>query len=1280
MSNLLEITAEDIARLDDSELRELIGLLCEEDYRLAGLSTKGITWGGNQDASDGGLDVVVRDEKSLPGNSYIPRSHTGFQVKKSYMPKSEILKEMRPKGVLRESIKALIKNNGAYIIVSSGSSTTDTALNNRLEGMKEAVATEEGCENLHLDFLDRGRVATWVRSQHPSLILWVRNKIGRPLDGWQSYGNWARAPSGINEEYILDDEIRLHDGTQISSAELSTKDGLQKLRSILSAPGMSVRLTGLSGVGKTRLVQALFDHRVGEHALDPSLAMYTDISNSPDPGPFGLANQVTANNFRVILIVDNCPFELHRRVTEICSRPESTVSLLTVEYDVRDDLPEETSVFRLEPASIKLIEKLINKRFLHISQVDARTIASFSGGNARIAIALANTVEKGETLSGFRDEELFERLFEQRHGSIESLRISAEACSLVYSFEGTDTSSDKSELKFLASLVGKTTAELYRDVATLKGRDLVQSRGPWRAVLPQAITNRLAKRALESISKETLVNEFLNNASERLIRSFSRRLSYLHDCAVAVEIANDWLGDEGWVGSSIENLNRLGIDVLRNIAPVSPEKTLETIERASNGSEGDKFTSRENANYNELVQLLWHLAYDPAFFIRSVEILIRYALSERKDENTNSIRDVLKSLFHIYLSGTHAPVELRANIIEELVDSEDQDKQDLGLALLGATLEAWHFSSFHEFEFGARPRDFGFQPQTQDEITHWYNIVIGICTRLALSDKPIAEKVRKLLANRLRGLWTKRGIFDVLEESARKIHEQRSWNDGWIAVRGIIRYDNKAFSDEVKERLYRIEAFLKPVNLLEQARTYVLSDQHMTFDLEDDYDDDEKASAGWERAEERACKIGTQVAQCNKTLAILLPDLVSTHNTRLESFGRGLAEGCSEKQEIWQLLSAEFKNTPTEKRNIGIFIGFLSWHAENDPTFYNSILDDLIIDEALGEWLPILQASSAIDKRGVERLHEALDSRVTPIDRFQNLAWGYAHKSISDDDLAGLLVNILNRTGGAGVAIEILHMRFHGVDEGASSNISNRLMDVAQKALSVYDFSTKTGRFGQSDYSLSDIASVCLTGKNGAHAARSICLNIVKSFKDYSFSSHNFSKLLTSIAKHQPKAFLDAFLTNEDVDDYQRKQVFSDSFDLNENPLNQIQKVELLSWCEDDPYVRYPLVTSIIDAFQISDETGRVEWNPFVYVIFEHAPNLNAVLELLGGAIIPTLWGGSRADILQDRLTSIQSLYEHANTEIGDWAKGMYTNLQSVIKKEREYEGRCEVDRDERFE
>jgi hypothetical protein len=1278
MSNLLDITGDDIARLGDVELRALIGLLCEADYRLAGLPTKGITWGGHQDARDGGLDVAVRDEISPPSNSFVPRNVTGFQIKKNDMPRSEILKEMRPNGVLREEIKALIQTHGAYIIVSSTGSTTDTALKNRLEAMKDAVADEENHQNLHLDFLDRGRVATWVRS-HRSLILWVRNKIGRSLIGWRPYENWANAPGWIEEEYLLDDGLRLHDGTKTTGEGLSVEAGLLKLRSALSSPGISVRLAGLSGVGKTRLVQALFDQRVGEHALNPSQSFYTDISDAPVPDPGTLANQLISDKTRAVLIVDNCPPDLHNRLTQTCSRPESTVSLLTVEYDVRDDVPEETSVFRLEPASEDIIETLIRKRFSHISQVDARTIAGFSGGNARVAIALANTVQHGETLSGFRNEELFKRLFWQRHDPSESLLLSAQACSLVYSFEGTDTSSEKSELQFLASLVNKSSADLYRDVAELKKRDLIQSRSVWRAVLPHAIANRLATRALESIPKNTLVGKFLSGGSDRLVRSFARRLSFLHDSKTAVEIVNDWLGQDGWIGESIHNLNSLGIDVLRNIAPVAPEKTLEAIERAANGPEGASFASRENSHHIEFVRLLRHLAYDPALFDKSVELMCLYALSESKDENNNSTRDVLKSLFYIYLSGTHATVDARARIIEELVDSENPNKQELGLLFLDAALETWHFSSSHQFGFGARPRDFGYEPKTQKEIAHWFDTFIGIVTRLALSGQPIAEKARKLLANNLRGLWTNAGMFDELEESARQIQAQKPWNDGWIAVREILRYDRKGFNEEVQERLRRLEKLLKPVDLLEQARTFALSDQHRSFDLADDFDDTEDASAGWRRAEETTRKIGAQVAQSPDTLKALLPDLVSMHGPRLNTFGRGLADGCTDKLEMFKILRAEIEKTSQEKRQINVFLGFLSVSAESDPAFYNSTLDSLVSDDVLGQWFPTFQTTSSINQRGVERLHEALDLGKAQIYTFRYLAWGRAHESINDDELAGLLKKILSKEEDLGVTIEILQMRFHGRND-KSPKVSNSLIAVAQDVLLTYAFDEKLRSQGNRDDDLAEIARISLSGKEGIPAARQVAQKLANAIMEQRVYAFDYPRLLDSLAQAQPIVFLDVFMGDNSVDDNQRSRMFSYDVVRRGNPLNQIPDGELLCWCEKDPAVRYPMIASAIQAFTKSGETGKLEWKPVVYAIFERAPDLDAILEHLADATRPRSWSGSLADILLSRTVLFQDLYEHDNAKIRAWAKAQYSDLQESIRKQREWEEQHRRERDERFE
>lgn len=168
---MLEIISDHIALLNDADLRELIGRLCESELRKRGISAAFATWGGHQNAADGGFDVRVALPPSSSVDGFIPAPHTGFQVKAMDMPPSKIGSEMCPDGMLRPVIQELADRSGAYIIVSSQGSTTDIALNNRRTAMFQAVENYPNAPNLKLDFYDRMRVATWVRD-HASLILW----------------------------------------------------------------------------------------------------------------------------------------------------------------------------------------------------------------------------------------------------------------------------------------------------------------------------------------------------------------------------------------------------------------------------------------------------------------------------------------------------------------------------------------------------------------------------------------------------------------------------------------------------------------------------------------------------------------------------------------------------------------------------------------------------------------------------------------------------------------------------------------------------------------------------------------------------------------------------------------------------------------------------------------------------------------------------------------------------------------------------------------------------
>src|SRR5581483_11991333 len=99
---MFEVTPDDIALLNDADLRELVGRLSEAELRRRGLPTSAVKASGHQDASDAGLDVIAELPAHVQIEGWIPRPITGFQVKKHKMAKGKILAEMCPSGEPRE--------------------------------------------------------------------------------------------------------------------------------------------------------------------------------------------------------------------------------------------------------------------------------------------------------------------------------------------------------------------------------------------------------------------------------------------------------------------------------------------------------------------------------------------------------------------------------------------------------------------------------------------------------------------------------------------------------------------------------------------------------------------------------------------------------------------------------------------------------------------------------------------------------------------------------------------------------------------------------------------------------------------------------------------------------------------------------------------------------------------------------------------------------------------------------------------------------------------------
>lgn len=1261
---MFEVTGDEIQRLDDVELRTLVARLAIAELSAEGLPISGVTAGGDQNAADGGLDVRVELHGANYTGDFIPRVPLGIQVKKPDMPEGKITTEMKPNGTLRPVLGQLADSGGAYVIVSSQGTVADKPLQKRRKAIADAYVGHVSAHKVHTDFYDRERLATWV-NQYPGVAAWVRARIGRPLAGWQPLGDWSGIRVGGDGKYIADDAACLVDARSKDQAVLSIIKGIDTLREALAQPGQCVRLIGMSGLGKTRLVQALFEGDIGTDALDPSLAVYTDYSETPDPTAKQLALHLIETGQRAILVIDNCNPQTHSDMAKICGSSKSKISLITVEYDVRDDEPERTEVFRLQAVSEGTIGEWLKSNFDHISQVDRERIAEFSGGNFRVAGVLADTLKKGDTLGHLKDRELFARIFQQRNDHNDDLLSAAEALSLVYSFDGTDTSA-KGELAMLAPVAGVNASRLYSFVAELKRRSIVQSRGRWRALLPHAIANRLAAQALERIPADDLDN-LCANLSVRMQKSLTRRLGYLHDSNEAKQAVARWLPPDGPLGNLLLGDDQY-LELLRNIAPVAPEAVLRRAEDEVTGPNSGAILNPKSPSRWQLTMVLKSLAYEQGLFDRAAKLLAKFVAAEAHDENHNSARGPFEELFRLYLSGTQAPPDQRRRLIRDLYASTDPNQIRCGHVALRALLQSGHFSSSSNFDFGARPRDFGWHPPTYGEIWNWYSDGINLAVELA-SNRDLRSEIRRIVSASLRGIVGIEACLNAVETATTEFLADGEWIDGWLAIRGAIRFDGKSWRPEVLERVRALEARLRPSDPLNVARAYVMEGRGSGFDLIDGDEDDSSErdySAAYRRLEQKAEAIGKDFGDQSELLLPFLGEVLqSNHAPRAFSFGVGLAQSSTPLVDTWQTLRAAFVAIPKEARNATVLGGFLHKLNEQDPSLCSTVLDEVLADPEMASNFVYLQARAEMNEEAIARLRRAISSGHIKAHSFYSLASGVIGPA-PQSALAAMLDDLCGLEGGTAAALEIFHMATYCLRTDGLE-VEGVLLDMGHQLLLRTDYNNSQD---VREYRVQQTIKECYSGPRGEDGARELCRLLKAKVAAREVYAFNLDHAFDTLFEVQPIVALDELLLAAKADD--EDSIYGIVEFSKQSPLEKVDPVVLWAWADQAPDVRYPLLSRSLRVFATNNFGDDDGLSPLFLEGLEKAPNKAAFLQSNTARMLPSGWSGNLSIVLDKRREFLGSLADHPDSDVRSWVAEHISNLKQWADQERGRESESE--------
>lgn len=1281
---VFDLEKDELLRLSDAQLEELIARLAEADVAAHGHSPARVNWSGSINAPDEGIDIHVQVPAPKLDTGFLLRADTILQAKKHSMSKSAIAVEMVSDSGLSPAISQQAANGGGYVIVSLADDCSPPMKKERLKTMQNAVKDDPHSANIHLDFFDRSKLLQWLR-QHPSVMLWVKGKLGQGYSGWQPYAAWSNPPQDSDDTLISAPGVTITLPSGRGSKHI--EEAIGPMRDLIRTTSKAVRITGLSGVGKTRIVQALFDETVGAGALDRTIAVYVDTGAAPDPSASAMLDRLLAEGRPAIMILDNCPSDLHSALAGKVSSSKTDVSLITVEYDIRDDKPQTTEVIHIEADGPGVAEQLLLRRFPGIGQNNARKIAEFADGNARVSLAVAERVEEGESLAQLSDAQLFDRLFEQRNQPDENLREHAEILSLVYSFSVTKPEVGLDELEVLGSISGYSRTQLFRSVKKLLDRHVAQKRSHWRAILPHAIANKLTKSALDSIPVETLTDAFEAPGRERLLMSFAHRLGLMHDHDVAKEIVEAWLQPDGLLGQ-ISALNDTGARVLDYIGPVAPDALLDRIEAELNASDFKGMGPRYNPRRTMILNLLQSMAYEPHAFDRCVRLLIRFADFENESNNYDSVRDKIARFFQAYLSGTHATLEQRLAVMNECIQSDKSEQRSLGFQMLSTALDGPPWMGVGMNEFGARPRDYGYQPN-HDELVKWRSAFIDVAVQLGnCGDPELEDRARQALANEFRGMWRQDAMQNKLVDAGQTLHTHRPWGEGWKAVRSTIYFDYTRHKDEeepelLPDSLAALEMELEPTDLLPTIMTYVLSKGHDHWALDNDFDHDDinKYRDAEKRLEAKAIRLGEDFAASGYEVEVLGANLYANDWMPYRmAFGRGLAKGAHDHARVWQMLVDQLEQHPNLTKDYTVFGGFIEEIDSVDPSLAQELLDQCAQHPELRRVLVGLHPPRLFTESDLDRCMAILDDPDTHPWMYRAIFWGDTFAHLPDGRILDLAERLLTKPNGDDVILEGLSMKLHGKD-GAVDTLGPDLRRIGLAAATQRLQRDHSDSGGSTDYRMEIVVGAALRfdgNENEKHAWLDTIFAVID--ENYGYL-HAFDKVVQTTATRMPDDFLDrVFFGDEEA--RERRRFFIERGGMDRLPLAKVDIDTLISWCgrQDDPEI-WSIVGASISLWKSNGEDKPISLSDQALKFLEAAPNPRAVLNGYASRLEPRSgWSGSLADTMQPRADAIEALTKSANPDIARAAEAIFIEVTKWIESVRQREKQRNEEREQTFE
>lgn len=1064
-------------------------------------------------------------------------------------------------------------------------------------------------------------------------VVKYKNLASRDLEDWKSIER--------NHGYhYVSDEVRSND--------------LQALISAIDSKRSVTRLTGASGLGKTRLLLEAID---ASKSIDDSCAL---IFNAPGYDiPIKESIRLMVDDcVHGLVIVENCSIELHNHLAREVNKSDCLLKLVTVAYS--NEQVDDSIHIKISPLEDEAIKQVLSPILIGMDPSDVDRVARFAQGYPLMATLIAEQYQKeGRLLGSIEKSSVVRKLIEGDGVITEAEKDVLSACSLFDVFGTTDGTAGE-EARYIAENVAGSDLKVFEKVLTaFTRRQIINRAGRYARLVPKPLALTLASEWWEKTSYHHQ-KQLIDSLPDSLMQSFCTQASYL-DAQPSVQRFSDRLfGGQSPFVQAEELLTERGSKLFRAFVEVNPESTSNALHRTLSKRTHEQLLAIDGSTRRNLVWALEKLCFHAVVFEKSSWCMLLLASAENESWSNNAT-GIFSQLFRVDLSGTEAKPSIRFDVLKLAIAANSPSIDLVVLKSLEQAISTYGGTRTVGAEYqGTKAPLEEWRPKIWQEIFDFWQQAFDLILVLIKRGGPQRTNALSIVGQSIRS-FVANGRIDMLDKVIQEIISinGRYWPEALDSIKSTFEYDSKHMSPEVLEIMNHWLELLNPAmaELPDKLKILVSNPpwEHRKGS------DDRYIDVAAENAKALATKLTENIGE-------LIPHIQSLLiGEQKQSFAFGYQLALDAKDIKPFIDHALHCLTTIERPNAQLVRGLYRGLFERSSALWQAYIDHLLSDEKLIHHYSDFIRTGSIQETHIHTLLKLIQNEKLSANDANLLSYGSVIDSIAPQAVADFCLKLSPLSGQASwAALNVIYMYCFSNKDSIDKLQDQLKVLVTSVPLHKGQLQTATDLHHWQDISekllkVRDVkfAIALSTQLIGA------CRHGLNHGDIWSYTKPLLLKMMNDYAEDLWPVFGDAILRSEGMERYWLQQLLDREAGLASkmpSVFSVIPTEIVIEWCLKNPNIGPVFVASCLNILEPAEETQRP--SALFIALLESFGNDKIVSNELHANMATRGWSGSLVPYLESDKAALLPLAEHENHHVRLWIKDYIAHVDLQITEE----------------